>query len=145
MKLFTIGFTKISAEAFFATLRNNSVRSVIDTRIHRDGQLSGFAKATDLKFFLQSLTSITYKVNLQLAPEEDLLKRYRTKVINWDTYASEYVALLRERRPELDVSVSGFSAACLLCSEHTPEKCHRRLAAEYLRAAYDGALEIVHL
>jgi hypothetical protein len=37
--------------------------------------------------------------------------------------------------------------ACLLCSEHAPDRCHRRLAAEYLRDAFAsaGTIEIVHL
>jgi len=35
-------------------------------------------------------------------------------------------------------------ASCLLCSEATPEHCHRRLVAERL-AAYWPAVEIVHI
>jgi uncharacterized protein (DUF488 family) len=33
---------------------------------------------------------------------------------------------------------------CLLCSEHTPECCHRRLLAERLQAEWPD-LQIVHL
>ena len=33
---------------------------------------------------------------------------------------------------------------CLLCSEHTPEKCHRRLLAEYLKQTNTN-IDIVHL
>jgi uncharacterized protein (DUF488 family) len=42
--LYTIGFTKSSAEAFFGKLRSGGVRTVLDTRLHRTGQLAGFAK-----------------------------------------------------------------------------------------------------
>ena len=37
--------------------------------------------------------------------------------------------------------------ACLRCSQPSPEECHRRLVAEYLRGKYSGsaAIEIVHL
>jgi uncharacterized protein (DUF488 family) len=34
--------------------------------------------------------------------------------------------------------------ACLLCSEATPERCHRRLVTEYLGARW-GDVEVVHL
>jgi hypothetical protein len=32
----------------------------------------------------------------------------------------------------------------LLCSEHTPEKCHRRLVVEYLELHW-GPIEVLHL
>jgi hypothetical protein len=35
-------------------------------------------------------------------------------------------------------------STCLLCSEPTPEKCHRRLVAERLAAAWPG-VELIHL
>ena len=33
---------------------------------------------------------------------------------------------------------------CLLCSEPTPERCHRRLVAEYLNAKW-GNVDIEHI
>ena len=33
---------------------------------------------------------------------------------------------------------------CLLCSEHEPRHCHRRLVAEYLNAKW-GGIKIKHL
>jgi len=34
--------------------------------------------------------------------------------------------------------------ACLLCSEDKPEKCHRRLVAEYLNEKL-GSIEVNHI
>jgi uncharacterized protein (DUF488 family) len=144
--LYTIGFTKTSAERFFATLRQHSVKRVIDTRVNRDGQLAGFAKAQDLKYFLHELVDADYTAEPLLAPTAELLKSYRNKTLTWDQYAREYDALLRERRPERAVSTAMLNDACLLCSEATPDHCHRRLAAEYLKSAFAPApIEIIHL
>jgi uncharacterized protein (DUF488 family) len=39
-----------------------------------------------------------------------------------------------------------FGDICLLCSESTPENCHRRLAAEYIKDKFsDKNIEIIHI
>ena len=45
MHLFTIGFTKSSAESFFTRLQTAGVERLIDVRLHNVSQLAGFAKA----------------------------------------------------------------------------------------------------
>ena len=55
MKLFTIGFTKTTAEGFFSRLSKAKVRKLIDVRLNNVSQLAGFAKKGDLKFFAESL------------------------------------------------------------------------------------------
>jgi uncharacterized protein (DUF488 family) len=57
-----------------------------------------------------------------------------------------FEALLDERKipAELDRSIFETAAGCLLCSEATPEQCHRRLVAERLARHWPG-LEIIHL
>ena len=46
--LFTIGFTKKSAEQFFELLKKNKVKQLVDVRISNGSQLAGFAKGKDL-------------------------------------------------------------------------------------------------
>jgi uncharacterized protein (DUF488 family) len=146
MKLFTIGFTQTSAEHFFSRLDSAGVQMVLDTRINRDGQLSGFAKASDLQYFLKSIVSIKYRVEEMLAPPAELLKSYRTRVIDWANYESQYRELLKTRRIEDFLAPQVLDNACLLCSESTTERCHRRLAAEYLKDAFpDEDLTVIHL
>ena len=80
----------------------------------------------------------------ELAPDAELLDDYRKKRIDWPTYEGRFLALMEERRigePQLKEVLDG---GCLLCSEHTPERCHRRLVAEYLSQRW-GDVEIVHL
>jgi uncharacterized protein YeaO (DUF488 family) len=145
--LYTIGFTRTTAEEFFGKLRAAGVERVIDTRVRRDGQLSGFAKVPDLPYFLDRLAACDYEAVPSLAPTPALLKAYRDKQLTWDEYAQAYRELLQERRPEHDIDVALLDRGCLLCSEHSPERCHRRIAAEYLRDAFAGraAIGVVHL
>jgi uncharacterized protein (DUF488 family) len=142
--LYTIGFTKKSAAEFFGLLRLNGVERVLDVRLNRTSQLAGFAKERDLKFFLQELGDIDLVVLEDLAPTSELLDAYRSKSLTWDAYAAGYTALLAERRIEDSVSRDLLEGGCFLCSEHTADKCHRRVAADYLAAYMDG-LEVKHL
>lgn len=145
MKLFTIGFTKSTAESFFTRLERAGVRRVYDTRANRTSQLSGFSKENDLKFFLAKINSIEYSAKDILAPNKILLKAYRDKEIGWDEYARRYLSSLSVKKVEEHFRGEHYlESTCLLCSEHEPDRCHRRLAAEYLREAND-LLEIVHL
>lgn len=144
IKLFTIGFTNKTAEEFFELLRKNGVRKVIDTRINNVSQLAGFSKGSDLKYFLQTIGNIGYEHRVDLAPTKDLLSRYRKDEMNWAEYEQEYLGLLKSRRIAETIDYNGLDGCCFLCSEHTPEKCHRRLLSEHLKK-FRNDIEVVHL
>jgi uncharacterized protein (DUF488 family) len=145
LKIYTIGFTKTTAERFFNRLVDANVATLVDTRLHRDGQLSGFAKMPDLKFFLTRLTRARYQFEALLAPAEADLKAYKRKEISWAEYEIRYRDLLRDRRDGL-VHLNDLDGLCLLCSEDKADRCHRRLAAEFLRdTSKADDLEIIHL
>lgn len=144
MTIFTIGFTKSKAAHFFGRLERAGVTRVHDTRLNRTSQLAGFAKQDDLAFFLERIGGIAYQVEALLAPTADILDAYRKKQIGWDEYARRYLDLLVARRVEQRIALHDLEGTCLLCSEATPDHCHRRLAADYLAQAI-GGLEIVHL
>ena len=55
MQLFTIGFTRKTAEQFFTKLKAAGVLRVLDVRLNNSSQLAGFTKKDDLKFFLESI------------------------------------------------------------------------------------------
>ena len=144
IKLFTIGFTRKSAEEFFETLRKAGVRRLVDVRLNNVSQLAGFTKKRDLQYFLRSLTGIAYVHEPSLAPTKDILDAYKKKRIDWSEYESQFKQLLQSRRPHEQWMSSDFDHACLLCSEPTPEHCHRRLVAEYLREQWKD-VDIRHL
>lgn len=145
MELLTIGFTKKSAEEFFATLRDAGVRQVVDVRLNNVSQLAGFTKKNDLAFFLREVLDAAYVHELRLAPAAEQLEAYRSGAMSWDDYEVVYSALLRERKVDKSVPRSLFATrSVLLCSEEKPEHCHRRLAAEYLAKKW-GEVTITHL
>lgn len=144
IKLYTIGFTKKNAEKFFGLLKSNEVNKIVDTRINNTSQLSGFAKGNDLKFFAKKLNDIDYKHNLDFAPTKELLSKYRKGDMTWENYEKEYLDLLDFRKVSKKVDVKSLHKNCLLCSEHTAEKCHRRLLAEYFQEV-NNDVEIIHL
>lgn len=144
MIIHTIGFTRKSAEQFFASLSAAGVRRVVDTRLYNTSQLSGFAKQDDLRYFLEKLVSIEYRHEPLLAPTAEILDNYKKKAISWEQYEEAYVALMHSRQIESRLSREDLSGSCLLCSEEDPHHCHRRLAAEYLCDRW-GNIQIDHI
>ena len=143
MKIFTIGFTKTSAENFFNRIREAKVKRIVDTRLNNKSQLAGFAKAEDLEYFSRNLCDISYEHNLNLAPTKEILDAYRNKEINWKKYQRRFKALIKRRAIE-EINQRKMNRACLLCSEEKPHNCHRRLVAEYLKKHWKK-VEIIHL
>lgn len=144
MTLYTIGFSGKSAERFFSLLSEAGVSRILDTRLNPAGQLSGFAKARDLPYFLRALCGIDYRYLPDFAPPADLLDGYRRKAIDWARYEQVYVRALETRAAETSIRPDLLDGGCLLCSEVLPDHCHRRLAAEYLSAHHRG-LVVSHL
>ncbi|MBM3326550.1 MAG: DUF488 domain-containing protein [Calditrichaeota bacterium] len=145
MEIYTIGFTRKSAEQFFGILKEAGIRRLIDIRLNNTSQIAGFAKAQDLTYFLKEICGIEYIHEPLLAPTEEILKGYRDKILDWDEFERRFKMLIMERAIEAAIERTLFYIpAVLLCSEPTAERCHRRLAAEYLREKW-GDLEVVHL
>ncbi|OGO05805.1 MAG: hypothetical protein A2Y73_08610 [Chloroflexi bacterium RBG_13_56_8] len=144
MKIFTIGFTKKSAQDFFTALCDAGVKRVIDVRLNNVSQLVGFAKKEDLRYFLQAICGIDYVHMPQLAPTQEILSEYRKNRSDWATWEERISRLIAERKIEDQLEKDLVDHACLLCSEHEPDHCHRRLIAEYLRDKW-GDVEIEHL
>ena len=143
-KLFTIGFTKKDAEAFFGILEKAGIRKIIDIRLNNVSQLAGFTKKDDLKYFLKRILRCDYRHEPLLAPTKEIMDGYKKKKIAWSEYEDRFKALLKERKAHTLVSPSELHMACLLCSEPKADKCHRRLVAEYFQVKW-GNIEIIHL
>ncbi|MCC7024162.1 MAG: DUF488 domain-containing protein [Thermomicrobiales bacterium] len=145
MKLYTIGFTQKSAERFYTLLGENGIERVVDTRLKPSGQLAGFAKGSDLAWFLWQLYGCDYVHLPELAPTSEILDDYRQDH-DWARYVRRFEALMDERDIPAAIDRAAFeqSASCLLCSEPTPDQCHRRLVAERLARAWPD-VDVVHL
>lgn len=143
----TIGFGKKGAERFVGLLQRAEVSTLIDTRRRPDSPLSGYARQRDLPFIL-SAAGIAYEHRPELAPPAALLDRYRSDK-DWAAYARDFDRLVlhaAEGRAAMDELLRRGQShvLALLCSEPTPERCHRRLVAERMQEM-DPSLEVVHL
>lgn len=144
--LFTIGFTRKTAEQFFNLLYFNRVSRLIDVRLNNSSQLAGFAKGCDLKFFLEAFYSIPYTHEKNFAPSSALLERYRNGKITWGEYVDVFneIMIARDAVEYIKNLEYDIDRACLLCAEESAKCCHRRLVAELIRDTLDD-INIVHL
>ena len=144
MKIFTIGFTKKSARQFFEKLRRPGLARLVDVRLNNVSQLAGFSKRDDLQFFCGAILSIGYLHVPELAPTQAMLDEYKKDHGKWRDYEEKFLRLMAERKVEATVAREVVDGGCLLCSELTPDNCHRRLVAEYLQSKW-GGIEIEHI
>lgn len=144
VQIYTIGFTQKTAEDFFASLLKENVKRVIDVRLNNVSQLAGFSKKDDLRYFLKTICGMDYAHLPALAPTQELLDRYKKHKSGWAIYECDFLRLMDERKIEDIIPRAIIDGGCLLCSEPTPERCHRRLVAEYLRDRWKS-VEIIHL
>ena len=144
MKVSTIGFTEKSAETFFGLLKRSGAKRVVDVRLNNVSQLAGFAKRKDLEYFARALCDMGYIHVPDLAPTQEMLDEYKKNKGDWAVYERRFLDLMRSRQVESTIPRSLIEDGCLLCSEHQPHHCHRRLIAEYLGEHW-GDLEVRHL
>jgi uncharacterized protein (DUF488 family) len=145
VEIYTIGFTKKSAEEFFESLKAKGIKLLIDVRLNNVSQLAGFSKRDDIEYFLKKICRAKYLHMPLLAPTEEILDAYRDKKIAWEEYETRFLRLMEERAVEKEIRKSLFNKpAVLLCSEPEPEQCHRRLVAEYFKQKW-GNIKITHL
>jgi uncharacterized protein (DUF488 family) len=143
----TIGFGKKGAERFVQLLHDASVSTVIDTRRRPDSPLSGYARQRDLPFILHT-ADIGYEYRPELAPPNDLLDRYRNDK-DWAAYERDFDELVL-KTPDAHRAMSELlersrsEVVALLCSEPTPDRCHRRLVAEHMKQI-EPLLQVLHL
>jgi len=144
MKIFTIGFTKKSAESFFTMLQRAGISRVIDVRLNNTSQLAGFAKQDDLRYFLRAICNIEYMHLPELAPTDQIMNDFKKQKGDWKVYERQFLGLMSSRNIETKVDRRLLDGACLLCSEDKPTHCHRRLVAEYLKGKW-GNVQIEHI
>ncbi|UPR31030.1 DUF488 domain-containing protein [Vibrio crassostreae] len=145
LDVFTIGFTKKNAETFFSFLKDSGVKTLLDVRLNNVSQLAGFAKRDDLKFFLKELCGIDYVHIPDLAPTKQILDGFKKGTISWEEYEVQFRDLMAQRNIEKIVQPTLLENGCLMCSEHEPDFCHRRLVVDYLNEHSDNKLNVKHL
>lgn len=145
MEIYSIGFTQKSASQFFGALKAERIERLLDVRLNNTSQLAGFAKCSDLPYFLREICGAAYEHEPLLAPTQEILDAFKKRKGDWETYREAYLALIGSRQVETALSRESFEKkTVLLCSEATPEHCHRRLALEYIQKHWED-VTIRHL
>ena len=147
MLLYTIGFTKKSAETFFEGIRYRGIQMLVDVRLKNTSQLMRFSHGKDIEYFLQNLCNCKYEHCVNYAPTKEILTDWKKKRITWPEYEKRYRTLMTERKAVRNFITcydGVYETVCLLCSEPTPEHCHRRLFAEMLQEAKPD-IEVIHI
>lgn len=145
MKIFTMGFTKKTAKQFFDKIKDYNIQILIDIRLNNRSQLAGFTKGTDLEFFLKEICQCEYVHVDYYAPTDEILSAYKKKKITWNEYEKFYNDLICNRGVAGDFKnkFGEYDRVLLLCSEPTPENCHRRILAEHIQGKL--GYEILHI
>lgn len=73
-----------------------------------------------------------------------MLDAHKKRGGDWAEDAKRFMALMGERHIEEIIPRDFIEGTCLLCSEDTPERCHRRMVVEYLNGKW-GDLDVEHL
>ena len=139
-KIFTIGFSGKSTEAFLDVLDATHISCIWDIRQWLTSTYVPYYNGDNLANILGN----RYEHHPEFAPTSDILARYKDKKISWSEYEKIYRELLRKHNPLQNCDVSGLDRICLLCTEKSALQCHRRLAAEYITEQIPD-IEIVHL
>jgi uncharacterized protein (DUF488 family) len=145
VEVYSIGFTKKTAEQFFGILKSAGIRRLLDVRLNNVSQLAGFSKREDLQYFLHEICGAEYRHEPLLAPTKEMLDGYKKEKGSWEDYELRFLSLIASRRIEDQLKLADFAApTVLLCSEAEADHCHRRLVLEYLQQKWSN-LTIHHL
>ena len=139
-KIFTIGFSGKSPDAFMDVLNAVRVRAIWDIRQWRSSTHVPFYSGDSLAGVLGA----RYEYHPEFAPTAEILAGYKGGHITWADYERMYRELLAARHPTEGMTLDTLDRICLLCTEKSALQCHRRLAAEYI-AEQIPDVEIVHL
>ena len=117
--------------------------------MNNSSQLAGFSKGEDLKYFLEEFCNIDYYHDLKFAPTKEILDSYKDKKMSWGDYERQYKNLLLQREISnwlKEYYKLDFDGVCFLCSEDKSDKCHRRLAVEFIKnLCPESDIKIIHL
>lgn len=145
MHIYTMGFTQKTAEQFFEKITKNKIQIVIDVRLNNQSQLAGFTKGKDLEYFLRVICDCLYVHEIKFAPTKEILSSYKNGKMDWENYVIEFEKLIDSRKMTdyFENKYMKYDNVLLLCSEPTPQNCHRRLLAESFSQGKDH--KISHL
>lgn len=166
--LYTIGYSDVPAEEFFAMLAKAGVTLLVDVRQYPSGAYTFYTALRDMPYICK-LHGIDHTYVPGLAPSRQLVDWYkpalgrmkRPTLELWGQYKDRYIRELVERRvmfgpeetgqtsllqepgePDLSLTFnmlrSGHKNVAFMCIEQHPDDCHRSLAANMIAFLHTG-------
>ena len=86
MEVYSIGFTRKTAEQFFTILKRAGIRRILDVRLNNLSQLAGFSKREDLHYFAREICGADYVHEPLLAPGQEMLDQHIKGKGRWADY-----------------------------------------------------------
>ncbi len=144
MILFTIGYEGLDVEAFFFTLREARVETLLDVRQLPLSRKRGFSKNA-LRAESNS-RGIAYLHRVEFGCPKQIRLQYKHDG-DWFCYVERFNAYLETQELSLRQLASeiGETRCCLLCFEADAHKCHRSLVADRVRKLSTEPLIVRHL
>jgi len=139
-KIYTIGYSGKTKEQLLEVLDAVGIRLLIDVRLWRQSRFVPWASGANLAVALGE----RYHHVPEFAPTKELLSGYKDGAVDWAEYECVYNGLLKERQVQKLFSADKLDSICFFCAEKTSDKCHRRMAAEYMAQHFHG-IEIIHV
>ncbi len=150
LTIYTIGFAGKTKDQFMEILNaagacpltpeRSGVQTLIDIRLWRVARFVPWASGTNLATALGD----RYRAMPELAPTCELLTAYKDGTIDWPGFDTIFNNILRDRKIETLFTTDTLYGVCFLCTEKSPDHCHRRLVAEDL-AHHLTNIKIIHL
>jgi len=133
MEIFSIGFTQKSAREFFGALKAHGIERLLDVRLNNTSQLAAFAKQADLATLWTKSAERFMSMSLCSLPR----RRFWTLIKN-PRPAGRLTPSLSRSHPLSKSGVGPFQRQlqkenCPALQRAHAERCHRRLALEYLQ------------
>lgn len=141
---FTIGYEKLSIEAFISKLKSKAVEVVVDVRELPISRKKGFSKSSLTRFTEEA--GMKYAHFKQLGAPTAIRKRLLCDY-DYTSFFKEYYRHLQnqqEHLERLEEMIRKF-VCCLMCFERDYRKCHRKILAEELQKRNGNNLFVEHL
>lgn len=144
----TIGYAQKSAKDFFSLLTAAKVQIVVDIRENISYQVAGYTFPRDFVYFCE-LHQIKYVHLKKLAPSKEIRANYKRSK-KWKEYYDTFIKHLGNIKALADEEVrkvlyGADETICFLCTEPTPEFCHRRIVAELIKHFSETPITVKHL
>jgi uncharacterized protein (DUF488 family) len=142
--LYTIGHGNRSMEEFIPLLTGHTVRTLVDVRAQPHSSRFPHFSMDALRNAMEELEIVYHWAGRQLGGHRSARPDSRHRALDEGLrgYADYMETDYFQKSATQLVNLSARSPTAILCAESSPQRCHRRLIADYLVLR---GMEIVHL